>query len=118
MTEQEKTMLALAGVNQTNFITIPVSTLESEGVPLGSGKCVAVVLRVNLYDRNTQTLVGGDGGAQFYIGDANRQEYEVVFGINSQVIFCSDLSEVWVRCCPLEKETDIINVQAIVYTQS
>lgn len=113
--EQVRTLLALAGVTKTNYITVPVLANASKGIKLGNGGCKAVVLRLNQYARNTVTDTFGATKACFYIGDANRQEFEVLGGINSQVIFCNDLSEIWVRVPAAVTALGDVNIQVMIY---
>lgn len=100
------TLLPIIGATKTNFATISIPQTANgvnytQGRPIGNGKCKAVMLRLNALFRNSTSAVYSPStiyySAGFYLGDQNRQEYEVLAGTNSPLIICNDLSEVWVR---------------------
>lgn len=111
MTELEKKieLLLARQITKTRFATITVP-VNNKGIQLGQGKCKAVVLHLNycVLNQATEYQNGGERGGGIYYGDQNQQTCELLFnttsadasGINtrsSEIIFCNDLSEVWVR---------------------
>lgn len=102
-------------INHTQFetITIPASA-NLAGIPLGQGKCKAVKLLLNNYVLNTETATAvADAQRVAYYGDRTRQNAELprnVNGLWSPVIFCEDLSDVYVRSNGVET-----HVQVMIY---
>lgn len=117
----EDILLFSIGATKSSFFAIHVhATLTAtQGIKIGSGKCKAVRLRLNALTRDTQTAIFSVDGVQnqgcFYLGDANRQEYEVLAGTDSPLILCNDLSEVWVRFPPYLYVAPAGAIQVIVY---
>lgn len=109
---EEKEFLLLlqrAGITKTRFAALHIPSNVNQGIPIASqGKCKAVVLRLNAFELDTDTEITIPA---IYYGDAQRQQYELITGINSQIIFCDDLSEVWVRYAGDEE----VNGQIIIY---
>ncbi len=107
-TEQKLDLLLERGITKTRFFTLPVAITLATGAEIGTGKCKAVILRLNKYTRNTTT-----GAVQAvetaYYGDAKSQEFELLSGIDSEIIFCEDLSEVFIRTA------EACTVQVLVY---
>lgn len=104
-------LLRKANLQQTSTLAVKIAQNLDTGVKLAdNGACKAVVLRLNNFARNS---VNGTQvtATYFYWGDNQRQEFEVLRGVNSQVIFCSNLSEVQVRC-PFNEE---VFIQVMVY---
>lgn len=104
--EQDRQILALLGVTQTNYASIAVPVADIVGQPIGNGGCKAVILTFNLLARNGTSVVANTYSNYInplnipyaiYYGDFNRQEHELLAGFNSPIIFCRDLSEVFVR---------------------
>jgi len=106
--EQKIDLLLARQITKTRFATITVP-VNDKGIPLGQGKCKAVVLHLNYYllngNQNTQSMSYAGG---IYYGDSNQQTCELLFNTinaasnsintrSSNIIFCNDLSEVWVR---------------------
>ena len=112
--EQNRFLLALAGVQKTDYISYELPSSNSKGMQIGSGGCKAVILRVNLFDRNTQTN-NDPLNHYIYYGNAQRQEFELPIGVNSPIIFCSDLSQVYVRVPTVNAGLLKIG-QAIIYS--
>ncbi len=106
--EQKLDLLLKRGLTKTSFRTIPVAVSQTVGKPIGLGECKAVILRLNNYTRNTTT-----GAVQAvetaYYGDEQTQEFELLRGIDSEIIFCEDLSEVFVRTA------EACTIQVLVY---
>jgi hypothetical protein len=107
--EQKIDLLLARQITKTRFATITVP-VNDKGIPLGQGKCKAVVLHLNYYVLNNSDVFQNTdfNGSGIYYGDSNQQTCELLFnttsqnagGINtrsSNIIFCNDLSEVWVR---------------------
>lgn len=93
---------------KTTFLCVPVEAAGRfdvvnfiTGKAIGNGKCKGVKLRFNFLQRDASTSNIPPDTVQnlacFYVGDANRQEYEALAGTDSPLILCNDLSEVWVR---------------------
>lgn len=113
---------------KTNFFTIAFENklppnFNEFGMPIGNGKCKAVILRTNLMARNKSDIKvpSNSTGATvaFYVGDQNSQEYEVMIGQDSPLFLCNDLSEIFIRM-PLgwrDIDPDNMNyaIQVIVY---
>ena len=107
--EQKIDLLLARQITKTRFATITVP-VNNKGIQLGQGKCKAVVLHLNYYLANSinpQTVREAGG---IYYGDSNQQTVELLLktstangnppNINtrsSNIIFCNDLSEIWVR---------------------
>lgn len=81
-------------MKETVFLTVYVPQSLLKGKPIGFGECKAVRLRLNGNLRNTITSTGV---FQFYYGDANLQEYEVLLGQESILIMTDRLEKVFVR---------------------
>jgi len=79
---------------------------------LGTGKCKAVILRLNKYLLDSDQE--GDTNL-FYFGNAKSQNFEVLRGINSQIIFCTDLEQVFVRILNVSKPTTKNTIRVMVY---
>jgi len=118
-------LLMTLGATSTKFFTKQVYSQGgvnyAQGFPIGNGKCKAVTLKVNALFRNVNsniyTVLGNFYGGCIYVGDNNRQEYEVLAGIESPLIICNDLSEVWVRVGAemLAASEKPLSIQVIVY---
>lgn len=104
MTQDQKNQLLLTlllerQIIKTQFATvrIPATALKT-GIPLGQGKCRGVVLHLNSLVLNTTTKVAtADNLNQIYYGDERSQFRELIAGNSSDVIFCTDLQDVFVR---------------------
>lgn len=83
--------------------------MVSTGIEIGRGKCRAVILRLNQYDRNS-TNATLQAVEQAYYGDSQSQEFELLRGVDSELIFCNDLSEVFVRA------PEACNIQVLIYS--
>ncbi len=106
--EQKLDLLLERGIKKTRFFTIPLAVTNETGVEIGIGKCRAVILRLNKYTRNT-TSGAVQAVETAYYGDAKSQEFELLSGIDSEILFCEDLSEVFVRTA------EACNIQVLVY---
>lgn len=125
MTLEEKIDLLLSrGITRTRFASINLDAAMLSGVPLGQGKCKAVLLRANHYQTYTaSTVQGAATGLKFYYGDKNQQTVEYLLNPNttagntnqrdSQLIFCEDLQDVWVRFVDAAPET--LEIQITIY---
>lgn len=93
------------GITRTEFFTLAVPYTPNVGIPIGQGACKAVVLKVNSLIRNSDDapIIG-----TLYYGDSKSQERELIgftiggggifsYSNSSDVIFCTDLSQVFVR---------------------
>ena len=100
MDRQEKIdLMESRGIVATDFatVTIPLTAVKS-GMPIGIGACKAVQLYINLYELNTDKLEEVDDNLQIlYYGSANGQFRELIAGRISDLIFCEDLQDVYVR---------------------
>jgi hypothetical protein len=107
--QQQIQLLLERGICKTEFATIPISANNNRGVPLGQGRVKAIILRLNKYERNS---VNGTAivQTQVYYGDESRQEYELIQGVDSNIIFCTDLQEVYIRT-PAD-----VTIQVLIYT--
>lgn len=81
---------------QFETVFVPTSAFFG-GMPIGQGKCIAVQLSINSYSEALVILPTQE--RQLYIGDRTRQEWLLLSAQSSVMppIFCTDLSEVWVR---------------------
>lgn len=113
-------VLELLGSNakHTRFFAkrVPVSAFLS-GVPLGQGKCQAVILGRNQRVLNTTTFAFLPIQNQLsYSGDERGQFVEVdpssARRPQASVLWCRDLSEIYVR--PVSNVSDVV-VQVMVY---
>lgn len=110
--------------SKTRFITVPVKLTPDYGIPIGQGKCSAVRLRINAFQRNSTGLAqfGANAAGLVYYGDAQSQENELTaiadvtagriqFQINnwSPKIYCEHLEEVLVRT-----PYDLIQLQVMI----
>lgn len=111
--EQKIDLLLQRGIVRTGFATTFVPENDSKGSPLGKGNCKAVVLRLNEFERNS-TAGTAQAVEQIYYGDAARQEFELKRGINSDIIFCTDLEEVFIRM-PVDAAVADVQVQIMIY---
>ncbi len=98
----------LQGIAKTKFIAVPVAVTLTQGVPIGMGKCRAVILRLNQYTRN-DTGGGLQAVEAAYYGDDQSQEFELLRGVDSEIIFCTDLQEVFIR------SAEACTVQILIY---
>lgn len=103
------TYLRIPQRTQFAVVTIPATAVRN-GLPLGNGKCVGVELQLNTYvlDSTTAALTAANL-SNIYYGDAQGQSFELAVGNNvvatgspspknnSGMIYCKDLSEVFVR---------------------
>lgn len=98
-TEQLLTLLLERQIYKTQFATVNIpAAANPQGLPLGQGKCIAVILYLNKLVLNTQTNTDTAADvAQVYYGDSQGQFRELLRGQSSDVIFCTDLEQVYVR---------------------
>lgn len=96
--EQKIDLLVKRGITQSHFETVRFNASSlGQGIEIGQGACLAVILRLNRYVFNNTT--GTENTIrQIYYGDRTRQECELLRGESSEIIFCNDLSEVFIRC--------------------
>lgn len=96
--ENEQILLSLLerlGITKTETHSILIKANTQVGVTLGEGACKAVVLRLNNFNLNLTSVTTA---THFYWGDNQQQDNEVLRGINSQIIFCTDQNQVKIRC--------------------
>lgn len=86
---------------ETSFRNFPIpASAFLKGVSLGAagGGCVGVRLYLNYYELNTKTVrVVADSLRQVYFGDSQNQTQELLAGVWSPIIYCTDVSQVYVR---------------------
>jgi hypothetical protein len=94
--EQKIDILLDRQICHTRFTSVTVPADNTQGLPIGQGACKAVILKLNRYVFNS-TNGTEQGVEQMYIGDAQAQDWELERGRSSDIIFCKDLNEVFVR---------------------
>lgn len=106
----EQMALLMNRITRTKFFTVTVpATANVQGVPIGDGKCVAVVLYLNSLVLNTQANASTAANlAQVYYGDQQSQFRELIRGQQSDIIFAKDLSEIYVRGNGIENHVQVI----------
>lgn len=115
MDNNEQLLLTLANLQLTDVLDIPVMANNQMPKQLAStGKVKAVVLRLNEYVLNTETQT--DAPYFYWSNSAKSQTFEVLRGVNSQVIFCTDLSQVWIRYPVLSGRDESITIRVMVYS--
>lgn len=114
MADNNELLLRLlsSGLTQTECIDIPLVASKIAKPLASKGMCKAVVLRLNEYDINTETQTDAP---YFYVGDKTFQTIEVLRGINSQVFFIDDLSEIYLRYPVLNGRATSITVRVMIY---
>ena len=101
-TSKKLNLLLMNNITRTQFASVNLpATAGAKGLPvgdIGGGKCIAVILRINLavLDSLTATAIPTNQTLAYY-GDARGQFFELRAGVNSEIIFCKDLSEVYIR---------------------
>lgn len=132
LTLDEKLDLLLSrGLTRTRFSSVIVKSDINRGVPIGQGKCKAVILKANhflTYETDPQ-LISNSG--KFYYGDQQQQTKEYLVNTNtvagdtntksSEIIFCKDLKDVWVRVCEqgfVPSAVLVTGIGAGIYTYS
>lgn len=91
------------GFKRSKFYTLSVEANDTRGVPIGTGGCDAVKLSANPYSFNGGTVLNSP--LYFYYGDANGQgkifmvldRNGNVAYVDTGIIYCQDLSEIFVR---------------------
>lgn len=101
-----------ANLTLTDTVTVLVNPSNVEGVKIGEGKCKAVILRLNNHESNVATVTST---LYFYYGDSKSQIFEVLKGENSDIIFCTDLRQVFVRIPVIAGWEAQIGIQVMVY---
>lgn len=94
--EQKIDLLIASTMVKSNTFTVPVAQTIDKGIKLGEGQCKAVILRLNNFLRNS-TDGTAIAASYFYYGDAQKQERECLRSVSSDIIFCTDLNQVFVR---------------------
>lgn len=113
---EKMAMIGFLGIDRTEFQTIAIPAVSLErGMPLGIGKCTAVILRLNLIQLNALSGAAGNAVVQVYYGDRNSQLFELIRGSNSELIICKDLSEIYIRTSYTQTPTQQNFVQAMIY---
>lgn len=112
MNIQHKFLLHEMNIVTTQIKTIVIpATSDLIGMPLGIGKCSAVVLYLNRYVYNTTTATEIPANQRIiYYGDKESQARELIAGLQSDIIFCKDLSDVYIRNNGVENV-----IQATIY---
>jgi hypothetical protein len=102
-------------IAKTQFATIKLpSTALAQGIPLGQGKCIGVILYVNSLVLNTATKTATANNLnQIYYGDNQKQFRELVAGQPSDILFCTDLEQIFIRGNGVEN-----HVQVTIYLAS
>lgn len=105
------------GLTLTAVKNIPLKAGDiGKAISVAGGACKAVILQLNKYALNTTDVLKTE---YFYFGDALSQNFEVIRGFPSQLIFCENLSQVFLRYPDLVNsvgwEENII-IQVLVYT--
>lgn len=112
MARQDNNILTgiLDGFTKSHTINRWFTPDDEKGQQIGIGKCKAVILRMNVYQLNTE-----DENAlpYFYYGDADSQTLECLRGDNSNVIFATRLEQIYIRIPALT--TDKVAVQILIY---
>lgn len=92
-------LMLARGIYRTQFESVSVPFNDLRGVQIGEGKCVAVILHLNQFHYNTTVSVldANPLGICIYYGDKTKQQRELFNGQTSPILFCSDLSEIYVR---------------------
>jgi hypothetical protein len=103
-------LIWFALITQSEHKTIPVPQTTEQGTQISEGKCKAVILRLNRFTRN-DTAGGEVAATYFYYGDSQKIERECLRGESSDIIFCTDLNQVYVRN-PFATD---INIQILIY---
>lgn len=82
------------GMTKTRTFYLLVPENNVQGIEIGKGACKGVIIRLNKYKNNTD-----DASAVLYVyyGDSTAQQYELEQGKESQLILCTDLSQIYVR---------------------
>lgn len=89
-------LLLFSLITKSEYLTIPVTQTPDQGIKIGEGKCKAVILKLNNFTRNN-TAGLAITATYFYYGDSTEQERECLRGISSDLIFCTDLNQVYIR---------------------
>lgn len=105
------------GLTLTAVKNIPLKAgAIGKPISVAGGACKAVILQLNKYALDTADALKAE---YFYFGDTLSQNFEVIRGFPSQLIFCDNLNEVYLRYPDLVNslgwETNII-IQVLVYT--
>lgn len=86
---------------RTQFVTIKIPARANlTGIPISEkgGRCIGVRLYLNQKVLNTATNTDTAANlAVVWYGDAQKQQHELLRGIESKFIPCNDLSQVYVR---------------------
>lgn len=96
--------------DRTKFLTVPVAQTPNVGIPIGEGRCSAVRLKINAFERNNLNTPIGVPAILGYYGDSQAQECELLAGAEitagefqyiisnwTPKIYCKNLEEVFVR---------------------
>ena len=100
---------------KTTFASIPIpASANVKGIAIGQGECLGVRLYLNTLVLNTQTQTETAANlAQVYYGDSQTQRRELLAGVESRFLPCTDLEQIFVRCNGVANE-----VQIIIYTRA
>lgn len=121
--EQKIDLLLNRQITKTEFSSVTLQAATPDyGIPIGQGKCKAVILRYNQYERNSRTTLLES--THIYYGDSNRQEFELISNeagnriapFNSEIIFCDNLEDVFVRAASNDDFNKFpLTVQILIY---
>src|SRR4051812_13115889 len=93
---QNYTLTGFLGITFSELKTVKVEANTTEtGIALGQGECKAVRIRLNAFTRNSNAVAIVP--EYFYYGDSQSQEFELETGVNSELIPCTNLNQIWVR---------------------
>lgn len=110
-------LMLARGIYRTQFESVVVPSDNTRGIQIGEGKCIAVILHLNRYIYNYPAVTeiantdgvytdlvlgqsgetGRNGVLYVYYGDRNKQQRELAAGETSPILFCEDLSEIYVK---------------------
>lgn len=100
------------GLTRTRTFYLIVPENEELGIPIGTGACKGVILRLNTYRYNSKTKSKVE---YIYYGDSTAQQYELEIGKESQLILCQDLSEIYARTPVGHWAGEVAEVSVLVY---
>jgi len=84
--------------------------VDAQPRPLGSGKCVAVIIQNALNDDD-----GNGNNFELMVGRGNGQPWQMIPGQESPVLYCNDLSDISVRTRALIGGLGAFNITVLIY---
>lgn len=111
---------------RTRFSSVVVKVDNLQGVPVGMGKCKAIKIRPNQFVINSNNLQAVTVQDRLYYGDSKQQtfEYPLTVGADrlaganpfaSELIYCQDLSEVYLRVPATDGGIAELEVQIMIF---